>query len=162
MSGEERMGLLVVLRLRGSPDRRPDEEKALELLRLRRTYHAVLVPDTPPMRGVLTRTLSSVVTWGEIDRETLVELLKKRGRMVGNKKITEEVLKKMGFNSFEELADALMTGKVTLNQLPGIKPVFRLRPPSGGFRGSIRKSVHAGGELGYRGAEINKLLRRML
>lgn len=156
------MTLLFVLRLRGSPDRTPEQEKALELLRLHKTYHATLVQDTPSIRGMLTQTLSTVVTWGEIDKETLVQLLQKRGRMTGNKKITEEDLKKLGYNSFDELADALLAGKVTLDQLPGVKPVFRLRPPSGGFRGTIRKNIKAGGEAGYRGPKINELIRKML
>jgi len=43
-----------------------------------------------------------------------------------------------------------------------VKPVFRLHPPRGGFKGSIRKPYGAGGELGYRGAAINELIRRML
>ena len=156
------MSLLLVIRLRGDPDRRPEERKALELLRLHKTFHAVLVPDNPSIRGMLERTLSSVVTYGEIDRETLVELLKKRGRVTGNKPLTEDYLKTLGFSSFEELADALLAGKVRLDELPGVKPVFRLRPPSGGFRGTIRKNMNAGGECGYRGAQINELVRRMI
>jgi len=156
------MSLLLVIRLRGSPDRRPEEEKALSLLRLHKTFHAVLVRDSPSIRGMLDRTLASVVTYGEIDKETLAELLKKRGRLVGNKPLTEEYLKKLGFSSFEELAEALLSGKVSLEDLPGLKPVFRLRPPSGGFKGTIKKNIGAGGECGYRGAAINALVRRML
>ena len=156
------MGLLLVIRLRGAPDRRPDEEKALSLLRLHKTFHAVLVRDSPAIRGMLDKTLGSVVTYGEIDKETLAELLRKRGRLVGNKPVTEEYLKKLGFSSFEELAEALISGKVSINDLPGLKPVFRLRPPSGGFKGSIKKNIGAGGECGYRGPAINELVRRML
>ncbi|ABL77645.1 50S ribosomal protein L30 [Thermofilum pendens] len=156
------MALYLVIRLRGQPDRRPEEEKALELLRLHKVYHAVLVKDDPSIKGMLERTLSSAVTWGEINKETLVELLKRRGRITGNKRLTEEYLKKIGFNSFEELAEALISGKVSLEDLPGVKPVFRLRPPSGGFRGTIRRNINARGELGYRGADINNLVLRML
>lgn len=156
------MGLLLVIRLRGAPDRRPDEEKALSLLRLHKPYHAVLLRDTPDVRGMLERTLGSVVTYGELNKETLVELLRKRGRVVGNKPLTEDHLKSLGFASFEELADALLSGKISIDDIPGLKPVFRLRPPSGGFRGTIRKNVGAGGECGYRGAHINELVRKMI
>lgn len=156
------MSLLLVIRLRGSPDRRPEEEKALSLLRLHKPYHAVLLRDSPDVRGMLDRTLGSVVTYGEVDKSTLAELLRRRGRLVGNELLTEDYLKKLGFSSFEELADALLSGKVSIEDLPGLKPVFRLRPPSGGFRGTIRKNTGAGGECGYRGARINELLRKML
>uniref|UniRef100_A0A7C1T5T3 Large ribosomal subunit protein uL30 n=1 Tax=Thermofilum pendens TaxID=2269 RepID=A0A7C1T5T3_THEPE len=155
------MSLLLVIRLRGDADRRPEERTALKLLRLHKTFHAVLVPDTPSVRGMLERTLNSVVTYGEVDKETLVELLRKRGRVTGNKPLTEDYLKALGFSSFEELADALLAGKVKLEDLPGVKPVFRLRPPSGGFKGTVRKNVNADGECGYRGARINELVRKM-
>ncbi len=155
------MALLAVVRIRGVPDRRPDERKTLELLRLHKVNHCVLVPDTPSVRGML-RKVEYVVTYGEIDRETLVELLKKRGRVVGNKPLTEEVLKGMGFSSVEELASALLEGKIELGKLPGLKPVFRLHPPRGGYRGSIKKHFREGGELGYRGPAINELIKLMM
>lgn len=156
------MSLLLVIRLRGVPDRRPEEEKALELLRLHKPFHAVLVRDTPEVRGMLDGTLGSVVTYGEIDKSTLAELLRKRGRLTGNRPLTEDYLKSLGFSSFEDLADALLTGKVSLEDIPELKPVFRLRPPSKGFRGTLRKNIGAGGECGYRGLGINELARRMI
>jgi len=110
------------------------------------------------------------VTWGEINRETLIELLRRRGRIPGNKPLTEEYLReKLGISSFEELADKLLRGEIMLHKLKDkrthtwiIKPVFRLHPPRGGFRGSIKKPYGAGGELGYRGEAINELIKRML
>jgi large subunit ribosomal protein L30 len=103
------------------------------------------------------------VTYGEIDRETLIYLLKKRLRMKGsgNRKVSEEDLKKVaGFNSFEELADALLAGKVKLKELGAFHPFFRLRPPSKGLK-SIKEHWPKG-DLGYRGKEINELLKRMI
>jgi large subunit ribosomal protein L30 len=41
------------------------------------------------------------------------------------------------------------------------KGVFKLKPPKGGFR-SIKKDFKSGGDLGYRGSDINKLIVRML
>lgn len=156
------MALWVVIRLRGDPDRRPDERKALELLRLHKVYHAVLVEDSPSIRGMLKRTLENVVTYGEINEEVLALLLERRGRLKGNKRITKEYLEKIGFKDFNELAKALIEGKVKWTELPDVKPVFRLRPPSGGFKGTIKKHYRDGGETGYRGEEINDLLLRML
>ena len=42
----------------------------------------------------------------------------------------------------------------------GIKPVFRLSPPSGGF--NAVKEYYPKGDLGYRGEKINELLKRMI
>ena len=59
----------------------------------------------------------------------------------------------------EELAEKLEKGEVDLRDTP-FSPVFRLRPPSKGFR-SV-KEFYPKGDLGYRGKEINDLLRRMI
>ncbi len=156
------MTLLAIVRLRGSPDRRPEEHKALELLRLHKPYHTVIMRDTPSLRGMLKKTLEMVVTYGEINEETLALLLERRGRLLGNKRVTLEYVQKLGYKDFRELARALIEGKISLKDLPDFKPVFRLRPPSGGFKGTLKKHVGAGGELGYRGKAINDLIRRML
>jgi len=155
------MSLLAVIRVRGQPDRRPEERTTLKLLRLHRVYHCVLVPDTPSVRGML-KTVEYAVTYGEVDAETLKLLIEKRGELKGRKRVTLEYLKSLGFDSFEALAEALLSGKVTLEDLPDFKPVFRLHPPKGGFKGSVKKHFSEGGELGYRGPKINELLRRML
>jgi len=105
-----------------------------------------------------------------IDKETLVELLKRRGRVPGNKPLTEEYLSStLGIKSFEEFAEKLLSGEIKLHRLKDtktkkwiIKPVFRLHPPRDGFDGSIKLPYQAGGELGYRGTEINRLLRKMM
>ena len=78
-------------------------------------------------------------------------------------RITDEYLKeKSKFSSIEELADAIYSGKVDIKKLEFIKPVFRLHPPRGGFKKTTKRHVTDGGELGYRGETINKLIRRML
>ena len=51
--------------------------------------------------------------------------------------------------------------KFKYNDIPEIKPLFRLSPPKKGYEG-IKRSFTNGGALGYRGKEINKLLERAL
>jgi large subunit ribosomal protein L30 len=65
--------------------------------------------------------------------------------------------------SIDGLASALAAGTVTLKVLfdKGLKPVFRLRPPSGGFEQSTKRPHGSRGELGYRGSEIVGLAARM-
>ncbi|MCS7105215.1 MAG: 50S ribosomal protein L30 [Thermofilaceae archaeon] len=154
------MGLLAVIRIRGSPDKRPEERKTLALLRLYKRFHCVLVHDTPDIRGML-KNIEYTVTYGEVDVNTLAEVLQKRGRLIGNKRLTLEYLKEMGFENFEDLASALIEGRIKINDLPHLKPIFRLHPPKGGFKGSLKKHYNEGGELGYRKVAINELLQLM-
>jgi len=157
------VALYAIIRLRGQPDTPPDVRYTLRLLRLVRKHHCVLYPDKPEIRGMLHK-IKDWVTWGEIDRDTLILLLRKRGRVVGGKPLTDEYVKeKLKLSSIEELADKLLSGEMEFHKLEpyGIKPVFRLHPPKGGFR-SIKKPFGAGGDLGYRGPAINELLKRMI
>lgn len=155
------MGLLAVIRIRGTVNMNNKEEMALKILRLHKRNHAVLVNNTPQMVGIL-KTAWKFITWGEIDKTTLELLLKERGRKIGNKPLTENDIKRLGFNGFSDLAQALLEEKVKLKDLKIIKPVFRLHPPRKGFKHSVKKMFNDGGELGYRGAAINELLLRMI
>lgn len=130
------------------------------MLHLSRNNYAVLVNDSPSFLGML-KAAQGFVTWGEPSKETVASMLKERGRFVGNKKLTDEKLQKIGYKSVEELADAVFNCQVDYWTLPNIQPVFKLHPPTKGFRGKIKKSG-AGGELGYRGEKISELLKRMV
>jgi len=151
---------LAVVRIRGIVNVRKEVEDTLRMLNLQRNCHATLIDDRPSYLGML-RKVQNYVTWGEASKETISLLLRKRGRTIGNKRITDEYAKKIGYESIDEIADALFNLKVELKDLPGVKPVFRLHPPRKGFRGSIKKSYNVGGETGYRGEAINELIRRM-
>jgi len=160
------MALLVIIRLRGRVDVPPDIEKTLELLRLYKKFHASLYPDSlPGIVGMLNRA-AMWVTWGEIDYETLVELLRRRGRAPGNMRLSNDYIARASggrYKSIEELASSIYKGETLLHKMDNIiKPIFRLHPPSGRFKGSIKKPYGSGGELGYRGREINELIRRMI
>jgi large subunit ribosomal protein L30 len=75
--------------------------------------------------------------------------------------VDEKLLKEItSFNSFEEFADALLSGKCEVKDFKKLKPVFRLTPPSKGFK-SV-KEAYPKGDLGYRGKEINELMGRMI
>jgi len=152
---------LVVVRVRGVIGAKRDVKESLRMLHLQRNHHAVLIDDRPAYLGML-RKVKNYVTWGEASKETVTLLLKKRGRMIGDKKLSDEYAKKIGYESLNELADAICEGKVEYKNLPEIKPVFRLHPPSKGFKGKIKKSYGTGGETGYRGEAINELIKRMV
>ena len=152
--------MYAVVRLRGSVKVRKEILDTLKMLRLHRVNHCVLVPKTKDYEGMLKK-VKDYVTYGEIKKETLVKLLKERGRLVGNKKLTEDSLNKItGFKTFEEFAEAMLKGKVKLKDYPQIKPVFRLSPPKHGLKS--KKLHYPKGDLGYRGDAINELVERMI
>ena len=151
---------LAVVRIRGTVNVRKDVEDTLRMLNLERNCHATLIDDRPSFMGMLRKT-QNVVTWGEVSKETIALLLRKRGRIVGNRKLTDEYVKKIGYDSLDALAEAIYNLKVELKNLPGVKPVFRLHPPRKGYKGTVKKSYGVGGETGYRGESINELIRRM-
>ncbi len=151
--------MFAVVRIRGTVDVHKKIKETLELLRLHRRYHCVLVPDTPSYRGML-QVVKDYVAYGEADPETVAMLLKYRGRLVGNKKLTDEYLRQVtNYQSIEEFAKALAEGKASLKDLPELKPVFRLHPPRGGLKNI--KWHYPKGALGYHGAEIKKLIYKM-
>lgn len=152
--------MFVVIRIRGEAGLRKEVKDTLKMLRLKAPNNCVLVPENDSFKGMLEKC-KDVCTWGEIEKECLVKLLKKRLRAEGEKRVDEKLLKEItNFNSFEEFADALLSNKVKLKDFKRLKQVFRLTPPSKGFK-SVKEHWPKG-DLGYRGKEINELLERMI
>ena len=151
---------LAVVKVRGTISAQREARETLGMLRLGKSNHAVLVRNNPSMKGMLKR-VQSYITWGEISKETLAELLTKRGRLAGDKELTEEYAKKVGCKSISDLAEAIANCKIDYAKLPEIQPVFKLHPPRKGFKGTTKKNFRAGGEAGYRGEAINDLVKRM-
>jgi large subunit ribosomal protein L30 len=151
----------AVVRVRGSVGVRGDIADTLKMLRLHRVNHCVIVPDTETYKGMLNK-VKDYITYGEIDKDTLVKLILKRGRLPGNKRLNEEKIKELMDLSVEELAEKIVNDEILLKNTP-LKPVFRLHPPRKGYdKAGIKKPFSVGGALGYRGAEINKLLEKMM
>ncbi|MEM2145437.1 MAG: 50S ribosomal protein L30 [Candidatus Jordarchaeaceae archaeon] len=154
--------LLAVIRIRGTVNIRDEIEDTLKMLRLHRVNHAALINSTPSYLGMLQKA-KDYITWGEIDAETLSLLLSKRGRLIGNKRLSDQYIKEnLKLKTVDEFAKAVCENQAKLSDLPHLKPIFRLRPPKGGFHRTIKKSIHANGELGYRGEKINDLLKKMI
>lgn len=153
--------MLAVIRVRGSTGIRKEAEDTAALLRLHRINHMVLVRDDEQTLGML-RKIKDYVTWGEIDRDTLELLLRHRLLLKGRRKPDEQNLESLlGYKSFSDMADAIMSGKARISQIEQVVPVFRLHPPRGGYE-YIRKQYTQGGSSGYRGKEINTLIKKML
>ncbi|NIO44584.1 MAG: 50S ribosomal protein L30 [Candidatus Aenigmarchaeota archaeon] len=141
--------MYAVIRLKGLVKIRKDIKDSFKTLRLNRKMHCVLLREDKVAKGMLQK-VKDWSTWGEISDDTLRFLVEKRGRKPGNRRLTKEEAEDI-FNKIKE------NQKVPKE----IKPVFRLNPPSKGFKESI-KQHYPKGELGYRGKEINELLKRMI
>ncbi len=151
----------AIIRLRGQINVRPQIKDTLRFMRLNRVNHCVVLPDNDTTKGML-QTAKDYVTWGEIDAETLAEAIRSRGRLSGNKPITDEHVKaNTDFASIDDFAQAIVAGKAQYKQLADVKPLLRLHPAKKGLEG-IKRSYQAGGALGYRGEAINDLIRRMI
>ena len=153
--------MYAIIRVRGEITVRHDILETLEYLRLNMVNHMSLCREDESANGML-RKVKDYVTWGEIDEATFTEVLEKRGRLIGNKKLDENFLKHHKISSYAQLAKEILEGKKKLADF-GIKPVFRLRPPRKGFdRKGVKRPHSEGGALGYRKNEINKLIGRMV
>ncbi|MDI6826407.1 MAG: 50S ribosomal protein L30 [Candidatus Aenigmarchaeota archaeon] len=151
--------MYAVIRIRGSVDTSKDVEDTLRMLRLNKPNNCIVVPETKEYLGMLRKS-KDFIAYGVIDFDTFLEILRKRARLIGNKRLTEDNVKELRFNSIEELAKAIFKNKVKMKEIRNLKPVFRLNPPRKGHK-STRKH-YPKGSLGFWGTEINKLLKRMI
>ena len=142
--------LFVVVMVRGVVGTNRKLKDTLMMLRLHRINHCVIVPKNQNYDGMLHKA-RDFITWGEIDKETLEKLISKRGRFTGDKRVSD-------LNYAKELAQFILSGKPVKET--GIKPVFRLSPPSKGYKST--KALYPKGSLGYRGERINELIKRMI
>ncbi|MHB8605060.1 MAG: 50S ribosomal protein L30 [Thermoplasmatota archaeon] len=174
-------GSYIVIRVRGTVNITKKTRDTLTMMRLTRPNHAVVLPMDPSTEGMIHR-VKDYVTYGEIDAQTAAELLKARGRAMGDKPFDDAWISKATASKFKTLAEfasALASGKAKMKELGEArnterdgdseaesdartaKMVFRLHPPTGGHA-PIKHHFTVGGALGYRGKAINELVRRMI
>jgi large subunit ribosomal protein L30 len=152
---------MAVVRIRGSVGVTSKIEATMKLLRLHKKNRCVIVPFNANYKGMVSK-VKDYCTFGEIDEETIKELLTKRGRIVGDKVLSSDFLRGRKL-TYEICAKKLFNCELTVKELEGLKPFFKLHPPRGGFeRGGIKKPYSMNGALGYRGNTINKLIRKMI
>ena len=160
MSEVEKTVLLI--RVRGQVRVRPQIKDTLDKLLLGRLHQARIIKVTPSVEGMVTK-VKDYITWGEPSEEVLEKLLVKRGRIAANARLTDAYVKKnSSHSSIKALAKAIAAGKGSMSDVEGLKPVFRLTPPSKGYKGKKTLSVGMGGVTGYRGEDINDLASRMI
>lgn len=153
---------IAIIRIRGKVKVRKEIEDTMKMLRLLRTNSCVVVTNTESIQGMIEK-VKDYVTWGEIDEETFKQLLKERGRIVGNKRLNEDYLKDKVKVGFDDFVKEFFEFKRELKDIPGVKLLFRLNPPNQGFdKRGIKQPFSLGGALGYRKDKINDLIKRMI
>ena len=150
----------LVVRIKGQADVPHWANTTLNLLNLEKKYRAVIIPAKENTVGML-RKVQHYLSWQEIDIETTKELLDKKGRKSGYKKITDEDVSKVGFKTIDELATSLSEGKISMAKIKPIKPWFALSPPRQGFKRSTKRLYGQKGVLGHN-KELTTLIRRMM
>ncbi len=136
--------LIAIIRIAGMVKKKPIIRETLDRLRLRRKYSCVLVKPNKDNLGMIKK-VKFYVSYGNIEKNILIKLLKQRGKKIDKTKFDAE-----------NIADELLKRK-SLKEL-GFKPFFRLHPPRGGIKSKLQ---YPKGVLGHN-KDINKLIERML
>ena len=150
----------LVVRIKGQADVPHWATYTMSLLKLEKKYRATILPAKYNTLGMLDK-IKHYVSWIELDADLAKELLDKKARKSGYKKITVEDLKELGFASIDDLAGALSEGKVVLSKLKPLKPWFALAPPRHGFKRSTTRLYGQKGILG-KNQELGTLVRKMM
>jgi large subunit ribosomal protein L30 len=154
------MGLILVVNLHGAINSSAPVRKALTELWVVKKFSASVVTDDPPTVGML-RLCKDYVAWSPLDQGLLGDLLKKRGMVSSTKTLDQAQLKSLGFKSHEDLAAKMAKDQVRLSAVKGVLPFFRLAPPRGGFKLSLRRQSTERGTLGSN-PKLEEIVRRML
>lgn len=154
------MGLLLVVNLHGQINSSAPVRKALNELWVAKKFSASVVTDDGPTVGML-RLCKDYVAWSTVDEGLLGDLLKKRGRVSATRALDQASLKQMGFKNHEDMAAKMVKQQMRLSAMEGVLPFFRLAPPKGGFRLSLRRQSTEKGLLGNN-PKLEGIVRRMI
>ena len=150
----------LVVRIKGQADVPHWANTTLNLLKLEKKYRAVILPVKENTAGMLKK-IQHYISWQEIDTKTTKELLDKKGRRTGYKKITNEDISQAGFKTIDDLAVSLSEGKISMSKIKPLKPWFALSPPKQGFKRSTKRLYGQKGILGHN-KELTSLVKRMM
>ena len=101
----------AVLRVRGTVNVTSDIKKTLQLLNLTRVNHCTVVEEKPSTKGML-QVAKDYITWGEIDKEMLSKLITSRGKLEGDKELTNDYVKSAtSHDNIDKLSQAIIDNK---------------------------------------------------
>jgi len=154
------MALLLVVNLHGAINSSAPVRKSLTELWVAKKFSASVVTDDAQTVGMLRRC-KDYVAWCPIEAGLLTDLLKKRGMVSATRSLDQESLKAMGYKKHEDLAAKMLKDQVRLSGVGGMLPYFRLAPPKGGFKISMRRQSTERGVLG-KNPKLDTIVKRMI
>jgi large subunit ribosomal protein L30 len=152
--------LILVVNVHGSINSSAPVRRALAELKVIRKFTATVVPDDPATLGMLRRC-KDYVSWSPVDADFLGSLLKERGMVSAERPLDQATLKSIGYKGYDDLARKMVEQGLRLSSFKGIKPFFRLAPPKGGFKRSMRRQFTEGGMLGSN-PKLQETVKRMV
>ena len=161
---KEKNSCLLAVRVRGSAGLKHRIEAVLRDLGLNRRNQAIIMADTPAIRGTL-KVVKDTLFWGEATEDVLSLLLSKRTKIPKVGSLTDqEVKKRFSMANIKTLAKSLSTGEIKPKDLKrrGVNIRYNLNSPKGGYGGKIKNPFGKGGVLGYRGEAVEELVKKMI
>lgn len=153
----------IVVRARSNVKVEHSIRETMDYLNLTRVNHAVIIPENAQYKGMLQKA-KDYITWGNADADLVEKMISGRGRLIGDKPITDaDVKSATDYKSIKDFAKAIAAGDATVKDMAEMKRVFRLHPPRGpkGW-GGLKRTYVIGGALGPRGEDIGALVERMI
>jgi len=141
------MRLTAVIRIRGKIGLEEKKFETLKRLNLNKKYSCKIFQNISEVEQGMLNKVRDLVAFGDIDNETFIEVVKKRGYFIDKTKKTD----------LENSAKEIIKGKSYSDA--NIKNIFRLSPPRGGIKSKLH---YPKGVLGDNKDNIKKLLLRML
>jgi large subunit ribosomal protein L30 len=161
---EQKNNCLLAVRVRGSAGIKHRIKAILRDLGLNRRNQAILMADTPAIRGTL-KVVKDTLFWGEATDDILSLLLTKKTKMekIGNL-TDQEVKKRFSKTNIQTLAKSLSTGEIKPQDLKrkGVNIRYNLNSPKGGYGGKIKEPFGKSGVLGYQGDSIGEIVKKMI
>ena len=147
----------VVILIRGMVGMPIGIKKTLEYLRLYKKHNCSVLNLTNENLGMIKK-VKDYITYGTIEEKQYKQILEKRGKLIGGKKVDKSLVDKVSKEYFEN--------KITLRDFKDkfkLKATFNLHPPLKGFeRKGIKMPFGKGGVLGNRKEKIFELIEKML
>ena len=156
----ERTKRYAVIRVRGVNNTRRTINATCKLMNIAKIHNLSFIDDRQSYKGMLQKA-KDTITWGEVSPVAVEQVLSKWGKLPGDRPLTDVYMKeKTKYATIKDFAKAFVDLKADLKDIPDLKPFFRLHPPRKGYE-ATKLPYSTGGSLGYRGDNINHLIKRM-
>ena len=120
----------IVVRARSDVKVERSIRETMGMLNLTRVNHAVIIPENPQYNGMLQKA-KDYITWGDADADLVEKMISERGRLVGDKPVTDaDVSEATDFGSIKEFAAAIVSGDATVKDMPDMKSCLLYTSPS--------------------------------